>query len=133
MFSAGHQALVDHLCRIVPPGINVHALLHDGVGAGAQSLADLVPTRLDRRWRAGRVGAVGADGGSHYENAIDGVEARGRRSAVRGPGFAPRAEYLSQGSPWDAIGRAKTERREREVRGKIVIRQSDQARVTDLK
>lgn len=35
VLAAGHEALVDHLCRIVAAGVNVDALLDDGVGACA--------------------------------------------------------------------------------------------------
>lgn len=49
MLSSGHQSLVDDFCGIVATGINVNALLDDGVGTGTKRLADFVPAGLDLR------------------------------------------------------------------------------------
>lgn len=47
MFSPRHEAFVDDFRGIVAAGVDVDALLDDRVGAGAESLADLVSARLD--------------------------------------------------------------------------------------
>jgi hypothetical protein len=43
VFSTGHEPLVDHLCRIVPPCINVYAFFHYRVGASSQRLSGPAP------------------------------------------------------------------------------------------
>jgi hypothetical protein len=47
VLSPGHQPLVDDLCRIISPRVDVHAFFHHGVGASAQCFASLVSARLD--------------------------------------------------------------------------------------
>ena len=47
MFSPGHEALVDNLGGIVPPRVDVYALLDHGVTARTQRFPRLIPTGLD--------------------------------------------------------------------------------------
>lgn len=49
VLAAGHEALVDDLCRVVAPRVNVHALLDHRVAARPERLARLVAAGLDRR------------------------------------------------------------------------------------
>lgn len=54
MFPSRHQALVDHLRRIVSSSVDVDALLDHRVTARTQGLASLVSARLYLRLRAVR-------------------------------------------------------------------------------
>lgn len=46
MFPPSHESLVDHLCGIVSPSINVHAFFHDRIGASPQCFARFVSAWL---------------------------------------------------------------------------------------
>lgn len=49
MFPSSHQPLIDNLCGIISPAVDVYAFLYDRVGTRPQGLPGLVPTRLDLR------------------------------------------------------------------------------------
>lgn len=47
MFPPCHEALVNNLGGIVPPRVDVHTFLHNGIRPGAERLPNLVPAGLD--------------------------------------------------------------------------------------
>ena len=51
MFASCHEALVNHLCGIVAPRVDMYAFLDNTVRARSECLASLVPARLDLRLR----------------------------------------------------------------------------------
>lgn len=75
MLLARHQSLIYHFRGIVPPRLDVHAFLDDGVGARAKRLAGLVAAGLDLglRWLLGVAGCGGAGGAGGPDGAVFGV------------------------------------------------------------